>query len=258
MSEISTYKISGNALSEDDQRLGILQAQPVMGNSFSAIDYFDRVLPWYNQTGRLLTPAEMGCSLAHQQVWQKIVDAGKPGLILEDDIAVTAAELKAVEWVFEKSKQDYINFGVHPMYYEGRTLFGKFDEQADVYIIDPYRSFHGAFAYGLTPTAASELLRLQRIVLKQSDLWDKVFHETSAITPAYAPLIFHPKERGSLQHSRKKVSFSVHALNKDNIRNFIGRKLNGLRNQFTSSYSAIELKDIESYRQRLLSECQQN
>jgi glycosyl transferase family 25 len=85
-----------------------------VGGTFSAADYFALSMTCYKRHGYMPTPGELGCTLGHAQVYERVAAAADPyALVLEDDVqlAELAALLPAVQAVLRAGIVDYLHLG---------------------------------------------------------------------------------------------------------------------------------------------------
>ncbi len=206
------YKISNS----DCESNKIIKIKPINGYTLEANDYFKKTLSWYNQTGKLCTPGEIGCSLSHISIYEKIVLSNRAGLIFESDISPTEAELSEANDIISSSSVDFIHLGWHPSIYLSNFFKGNFVKQLGIYKINPFTNFHGAYSYYVTPRCAGELLSFHKKAIRKADTWD-VFFAESKIIPYFYPVFAHPPVRTDLGVERLQVNNSVYSLKIDNI-----------------------------------------
>jgi hypothetical protein len=85
-----------------------------VGGMFSAADYFTLSMACYKRYGYMLAPGELGCTLGHAQVYERIAGAPEPyALVLEDDVLLDqlVASLPAVQAVLRAGIVDYLHLG---------------------------------------------------------------------------------------------------------------------------------------------------
>lgn len=73
---------------------GFIVIPAIMGGQLSAAEYYAFVCENYNKTQRILSPAEVGCSLSHLKAYETIIENQGPAIVLEDDIIGSDAVLK--------------------------------------------------------------------------------------------------------------------------------------------------------------------
>ncbi len=118
--------------------------------------YQDWELPFssgHRYWDRPLRPGEVGCTLSHVHVWQRVASEAEPCLILEDDVQL--AESTTERCIELLDVMDATN-GLG-LVYLGRSGVGPEPEPQDGLVYSPGFSY-GAFGYILTPEAAEAFL----------------------------------------------------------------------------------------------------
>lgn len=80
-------------------RLGydVTVVEGTKGAELKAGEYFEQTLFWRSQTGHVMTPGELGCTLSHQKALRRAANTpGAAHLILEDDFE---ASDQALDWI---------------------------------------------------------------------------------------------------------------------------------------------------------------
>ena len=239
INEIVIFKITKNDISEMESRNGVVRVDPVMGGELPASEYFSKILPVFNKRGQILSPGEVGCTLAHLGLYKTIVENDQPAIILENDIAPTADELVTARMFCAAAGKDFVHLGWHPNRLRGIFFFGKsiakFGKHT-LFQLDPSINMYGTYAYFVTPKAAGELLAFHQPELAKADSWARFF-AGSDIVPYFAGVFEHPDDRGSLQSERTKIiPVSLRAIILRKIATFarglrfkIARRLRGYR-----------------------------
>lgn len=205
--EIVIFKIAKNDISETESRNGVVRVDPVMGGDLPASEYFSKILPVFNKRGQILSPGEVGCTLAHLGLYKIIVENNQPAIILESDIAPTADELVTARRFCAAVAKDFVHLGWHPNRLRGIFFFGKSIARIGkhtLFQLDPSINMYGTYAYFVTPKAAKELLVFHQPELAKADSWARFFAGTD-IVPYFAGLFEHPDDRGNLQSERTKI-----------------------------------------------------
>ena len=66
----------------------------VKGRDLLAKNYFQQIYRYFGETGRLISPAEAGCSLSHLEIYRQFTQsAGTHALVFEDDVIVDPKSL---------------------------------------------------------------------------------------------------------------------------------------------------------------------
>ncbi len=197
------YRITDHP-SAADAALGILRCDPVWARDITAPRYFELIHETWTLGDRPMTPAEVGCALAHIAVLERIAASGRHGLILEADMPVTTAQLAQVRAVLDRQPDvEFVN-----MQGETRLPMRGWPRPDGLYLADCDWDFSGAAAYLVSPGFAARLVAFQRKRLRRADDWRDVFAQDPA-PPLYLPVFggMGPgstidAERRMLRHSR--------------------------------------------------------
>lgn len=124
----------------------------------------------YNYPDCKLTKGEIGCSLSHLKIYEKIVNENIPvALILEDDAIFMddpSSCLETIEQhVSKNSKNVYLLSGCLGSYFTNETI-----KMGNYTFYKAYEAFltHG---YVITQNAANNLLKLQKTIKFEADKW---------------------------------------------------------------------------------------
>lgn len=150
---------------------------------------------------RPLTPGEVGCILSHIIAWNNIAQSGQPGVILEDDLYLSADSYNENE-VFEKLKEtDLLYLTKYNMDKNNKELDSKFEEPGYCYWTS---------GYAVTPEGAGKLLNKTGVLnlipadeylpmmIGKSPLVDQYaqFNDLPKLKSlAYRNNVFHPHSR---------------------------------------------------------------
>ncbi|WP_371192494.1 glycosyltransferase family 25 protein [Glaciecola sp. SC05] len=198
--------------------------KPIIGADLPTSDYFKKVVPFYNSTGKLLTPAELGCALSHISIYKKVIDNNCGAIIFESDIVPTKKQLESASALCMNTTADFIHLGWHPDVDHGRYFKGSKSINAEMYKVDTSQGFYGAFAYFISEKMASELLDYHKISIKLADSWARFFL-TSDIVPYFYPIFMHPPTRNEMHEERLALSQNVHSLSAKNIKVMVKKLL---------------------------------
>jgi glycosyl transferase family 25 len=183
---------------------GLVTVPPVFSGNLPASDYFKIAQPHFFWKGQLLSPGEVGCTLAHVNAWRMIVNQGIPCIIIEEDIELKEEQLSTAKKLCAEIQTDFIHLGIHPQTERSVFLRGKkitICHGINIYLVDPSHKFFGSFAYFITPATAEKLLVFHKTILRKADDWDGFFR-SYPIQPLHAPIFRHPNERGQIENER--------------------------------------------------------
>lgn len=202
--KVKVYKITESPLSEIEKKIGVVPISPVMGARLDAAEYFEILSRNYSTNRRIITPAEVGCTMSHLKIYELIVSERISAIILENDICATKEALACAERVSAESKVDFVHLGWHPNIHKGIWFKGRYEQKIGLYRVDPNQDFYGTFAYFVSPRAAFELLAFHRDLLRKADSWREFFKQ-STISPYFYGAFAHPIERGTIGAERSML-----------------------------------------------------
>lgn len=84
------------------------------GSCISSVEYFNLIQNYYIKTGKVLSPAEIGCALSHKKAIEKAIYDGNPYVfIVEDDVILDEYALSTLNSIAEKLDEgfDLIHLG---------------------------------------------------------------------------------------------------------------------------------------------------
>ena len=203
MDKLKVYKITDHPRDGIDD---ITIVEPVWANSIDAQTYYKCMRLAYVSRGKIYTPGEIGCALAHLKAWQMISHSEQSGLIFEDDISITAESIEIARRKCTESDKGFIHLGIHPQQEKGVYFLGKKMNRfpdPDLYEVCPHTNLRGAFAYYLSPECARKLVGFHENNFALSDSWGHVLPRI-AERAYHIPLFKHPMERGELQKERNE------------------------------------------------------
>jgi glycosyl transferase family 25 len=137
--------------------------------------YFERVDEdeWLLNTGREMTPNEVGCFASHRSLWQKCVELGEPFMIMEDDFTLLPGFAGAVEQVAEHVRE----FGFIRLQDETRARKKRVTELGDYTLWRYTKAPHSMMCNGMTPEVAERFVEQTRVAREPVDVFIKKFWE---------------------------------------------------------------------------------
>lgn len=217
---LKIFKITDRALSPDEEYFGVTKVEPILGALLSSTAYFSKVLPYYNQSGKLLTPAELGCALSHISIYNTIKDIGEGAIIFEADIEPSAAQLRGAIGFCSKTDADFLHMGWHPDVENNVYFKGSKTRENNLYVIEPQHNFYGAFAYFVSVRMAKELIKYHSNSIKLADSWATFFLQ-SDVLPLFYPIFTHPPSRNEMHQERIQLSYQVYSLSAGSLMFYI-------------------------------------
>ena len=107
---------------------------------------------------------EVACSMSHMDAWTRILKSGKPGIVVEDDMAMSERRIRQMIGQLDQKPKDT---ELYLLYFIGINL--KHTKLQNGYI-DVHR-FTGTQAYWITPQACQKLLKFALPVVFQVDTY---------------------------------------------------------------------------------------
>ncbi|TVR44880.1 MAG: hypothetical protein EA386_13480, partial [Rhodobacteraceae bacterium] len=111
MNDVKIYKITNRHI---DEVTDVIYVDPVCGKKIDAQRYYQRMRSAFLSRGKIYTPGEVGCALAHLEVWKMVARSSQPGLIFEDDIPLTLKNIELAGSRCIDSNMNFIHLGIHP------------------------------------------------------------------------------------------------------------------------------------------------
>ncbi len=196
------YRIS-EQLSDVDIALDVIRCDPVWAKDMPATRYFALIHDLWTRGDRPLTPAEVGCALAHVSVLERVVESGICGLILEADMPLAAGQ---VAWLHHTlAKQPDLDF----LHLQAETMFplrGRLRDDG-LFLADCDWDLSGGAAYLVSPRFAAVLVALQRKRLMRADDWRDFFAQDPT-PPLHFPLFSGMAEGSTIEAERRTLQSS--------------------------------------------------
>ena len=186
----------------------------VDGRIMSAKEYFALVMPSLRLHGRLMSPAEAGCTLSHVKAYEAFIASGEQrALFIEDDVI---GDDSCVKFAFETARELPLNGVLLCGCQDGLparfSAFGKRIRDArnlsaerlptpingkdrSLFAVLPrsYGAICSTAAYVLTREAAQKLLYTHKGTLSTSDLWDYLLPK-NGLKMYFCDIFAHPTD----------------------------------------------------------------
>lgn len=166
------------------------------GESMSAKEYFSYLNISFKAYKRLLSPAEICCSLSHVRAYEEFLKSDcELCLILEDDIIGDDESIKtAFEMACKIDKNSVLICGAQD------GLNGRFSAFAkrifkDLFLVCPssYGSISRAASYIVTRDSARALVETHKKAICTSDVWDYLL-KTNGLKMYFCDIFSHPTD----------------------------------------------------------------
>ena len=198
------YKICSQ-LRKEEEDLGVEKIEPVWGVNLSATEYYSYSASRTRNGLQILKPGELGCTLSHLKVLEKIVETEVPSLILESDIFINKGAIdKIQEYIASFPETQFL----HCARYNDRD-FKCWHLKDGRRIVDTSYKFWGTCAYYSSKKTALALLNFhQKYGPGLADDWHRFFSESS-IVPYYYRIFDHPSQESTIQNQGNPRSYAA-------------------------------------------------
>lgn len=186
--------------------------EAVDGRKLGAQDYFRHASSAMISHGRMLAPAEVGCSLSHIKVLELFLQTGaERAVVLEDDVIGDDASLtKSIDDLYAIPADGLIIFGGQEGLPSRKYILGKSKGAGHLYALPRYSNTHilRTCCYGITRSSAMRILDSQRETLKLADAWGMFFATKADGLIYFSNRLAHPEDRNEsyIESSRAGLS----------------------------------------------------
>lgn len=201
---MKVYKIS-TTLTEKESKLGVEKIEPVWGDLLSAKDYYFHSAARTRTGLQILKPGELGCTLSHINILEKIAKSGTPALITESDIPVDQIKLNRTEEYIKRFPQtDFLHCAQY-----GNKDFRCWNLRDGRRLVDTSYKFWGTCAYYCSKRTAIALIDFhEKYGLGLADDWHRFFTKHS-ILPFYYPVFRHPDGQNTIKRNSIPRSYAA-------------------------------------------------
>ena len=214
--QVTIYLVS---LDEDTQRRETLakdfpfyypemiKVSAIDGRKLDAKSFYNSIINFYKTTRKLLSPAELGCTLSHIKALKQFLDSDNEyALILEDDVI---GNDKNIDKIFSLTDTIPPNSLLICGGQEGlnarKYQYGKKSKLEGLTEVSTfsYRHVFRTCCYLVTKKSAKAIVDYQEINLTLADKWDAFFRGTG-IRIYYKNCLAHPKDllNSHIEHDR--------------------------------------------------------
>lgn len=173
------------------------QIEAVDGRLLSAGEYFKKIQTFYGKYNRLMSPAELGCTLSHIKVLECFLDSGEEkALVLEDDVIGSDEDLEKVQKLASRLPEVSLFICGGQDGLSNKYLLGVFLDKFQVNEVSKFSYSHifRTSCYVVTRKSATEILNYHyKKMYTLADKWD-VFFENSDIKIFYENILRHPED----------------------------------------------------------------
>ena len=128
---------------------------------------------WLLNTGREVTPAEIGCFASHRSMWQKCVELGEPIMIMEDDFQLLPGFVDAVE----QAARNIDECGFIRLQDETRARREQVAKRGQFRLWRYTKAPHSMMCNAITPEVAQRFVEMTRVACEPVDVFIKKFWE---------------------------------------------------------------------------------
>lgn len=200
--------------------------EAVNGRELSASEFHRKIVSYYNKTGRLMSPSELGCTLSHVRALELFIASGQPyALILEDDIiGDDAAICRIGEIASRLGENDFFVCGGQDGLTRSKFLFGRQEVEPDLFRVSNLSRQHllRACCYVVTQTTARQIVLRNSAGVVLADYWATYFPSWKN-TFYFANLLRHPLD---LSCSNIESERKITRLNPPGVCRYLSRKFN--------------------------------
>ncbi|MDO6811817.1 glycosyltransferase family 25 protein [Tenacibaculum soleae] len=231
--QIPIYLVS---LDEDTQRRetlakdfplyypNITRVSAVDGRKITAKSYYNSIIDYYRRTNKVLSPAELGCTLSHIKALKLFLNSDNEfALILEDDVI---GNDKNIDDIFSLTTVVHPNSLLICGGQEGlnarKYQFGKKSKYEGLTEISmfSYRHVFRTCCYLVTKNSAKAIVDYQERNLTLADKWDVFFKDTD-IKIFYKNSLSHPKDLANSHIEQDRAYFK----NKTSLQKFFSKNI---------------------------------
>ncbi|CAM1370237.1 conserved hypothetical protein [Tenacibaculum litoreum] len=210
----------------------IIKVSAVDGRKITAKSYYNSIINTYHTTNKLLSPAELGCTLSHIKALKEFLESDNEyALILEDDVMGNDNNIDKIFSLAQNISSNTLLICGGQEGLSGRKYqFGRISKMDGLVEVSPfsYRHVFRTCCYLVTKKSAKAIVDHQGKNLTLADKWD-VFFKGTDIKIYYKNILSHPKElvNSHIEQDRaylKSKTFYEKLLSKD-IFKIVARKL---------------------------------
>ncbi|WP_166258891.1 glycosyltransferase family 25 protein [Marinobacter salicampi] len=205
--------------SDKSRRLQLSEKFPIHFNMMKLVEavdgrkldpqrYFQYIFPAVSSGYRMLSPAEIGCTLSHIKAINKFLESKRASaLIIEDDVIGTDSDLGSVlNDVAMMPENSVIIFGGQEGMPSSKYIFGKPAGMNGILRLPTYSNSYvlRTCCYGVTRTSAKAMLDAHSDYLKLADAWNLFFRDTD-INILFTKKLSHPYDRSSSHIEKSRL-----------------------------------------------------
>lgn len=186
-----------------------IHIKAVDGRKLTAKDYHNKTIDFFLQNGRIMSPAELGCTLSHINALEQFLKTDHPcALILEDDVIGNDQDIDGLAKLSIKLDSNSLLLCGAQQGLPRRYQFGKWLTSKGVYEVCKlsYPFIFRTCCYLVTRKSAQEILDYHAKHLTLADKWNHFFEGTSTKI-YYVNTLSHPKDLASSHIEDDRAKF---------------------------------------------------
>lgn len=192
-----------------------ISVKAVDGRKLPAKEYYDLTITFFKKHKKLMSPAELGCSLSHIQALESFLKTDESfGLIIEDDVIGTDSDLELIQKKLSQLSEDSLLLcGGQVDLPSKKFRYGSYDKKSEIYKIATFSNLfvYGTCCYIVTKKSAQQILTYHKKGITLADKWDEFFVET-ATKIYYINILQHPEELGNSHIEADRLVFKNQSL----------------------------------------------
>ncbi|QTD64341.1 glycosyltransferase family 25 protein [Acinetobacter towneri] len=204
----------------------------VDGRLLSARDYFLEIQPYFKINKKLMSPAELGCTLSHIEAIKCFIESGSErALILEDDVIGDDTSLEIIKAIAKNIPENSVLICGGQDGLNTKYLFGRYSKEKKIYELAKFSYAHifRTCCYVITRKSALAILNYQINHKTLADKWDRFFSNTD-IKIMYRNVMSHPIDLSHSHIESERVLSDVNKLDKLLSVEVVSKILNKVRN----------------------------
>lgn len=186
-----------------------IHIKAVDGRNLKAKEFYEKTLPYYLDCNKVMSPAELGCTLSHIKALEAFLQTNKQyALILEDDVIGSDQELEIIFNLANNLENDSLLLCGAQEGLSRRHQLGKWIDNKGVYEVSKF-SYSFVFrtcCYVVTRKTAQQIIDFHSINLTLADKWDCFFNNTSTKI-YYINALHHPEDLADSHIEADRATF---------------------------------------------------
>lgn len=199
------------------------------GRKLDAKQYYSKITAEFIRSGRLMSPAELGCTLSHVRALELFLESdAEKALIIEDDLIATDSDYADVKrYVQHVSDQSLYICGGQEGLNSQKYLYGKaLNKENTLFKLSAFSKRYAlrTCCYVVTRSVAHHILAIHEDGLTIADNWGRICG--AEIDIIFSSSFYHPSDMSlshieSERHLRKRMTLMQKLLSVQSYRNLL-------------------------------------